>query len=183
MLRLAWTGGYTRYVKVSARPYIVTAAVAILVLAAVTLWHAVRRPHEPDPDDGHDHDDGHGDGPGGHRPRRRRVDVAWAATPPIAGAAVPGPPAPPPLPRPARPAPPVPAAAGGRSGHHFGGGLRVAGGLRLRPHADRPAGAADRLPDRGAGRRLAAHAHGHHLLRRRRAADQGRAGRVAAAGG
>jgi uncharacterized repeat protein (TIGR03943 family) len=79
LLKLAISGDYKRYVKVGLRPYLVVAAIVVLVVAAVSLWHALaaRRassalrggpafrggPAEPD-GDGHGHSHG-------------RFDVAW----------------------------------------------------------------------------------------------------------
>jgi uncharacterized repeat protein (TIGR03943 family) len=64
LLRLALTGDYARYVKVGVRPYLVIAALVILVVAAGSLLPRFRPGH-----DHHEHDHhGHGHG---------RFDVAW----------------------------------------------------------------------------------------------------------
>jgi uncharacterized repeat protein (TIGR03943 family) len=68
LLKLALTGDYARYVKVSVRPYLTAAAVVVLVVAGATL--VTRRTPTVDGEDGHDH--GHG-----------RFDVAWLLVVPM----------------------------------------------------------------------------------------------------
>jgi uncharacterized repeat protein (TIGR03943 family) len=62
LLKLAIAGDFERYVKVGARPYLVTAAIVVILVAVVSLWQSRR----PSPGDDHGHGHAHG-----------RLDVAW----------------------------------------------------------------------------------------------------------
>jgi uncharacterized repeat protein (TIGR03943 family) len=73
LLRIAWTGSYTSYVKVGARPYLYLAGAVITVLALISLGQAIasrRRTYATGGDHGHPH---HG-----------RFDVAWLLVVPLA---------------------------------------------------------------------------------------------------
>ena len=74
LLRLAITGDYTRYVRVAARPYLISAGVAIGALAIASLWQVLR-----------------GRTSGEHL--HGRFDVAWLLVLPLAAVLLLAPPA------------------------------------------------------------------------------------------
>lgn len=55
LLKISFTGTYVRYVKPGALPLLILAGAALVVLAAVTLWQAIRTP-SPAAESDHDHD-------------------------------------------------------------------------------------------------------------------------------
>jgi putative membrane protein len=84
LLRLALTGGYTRYVKVGLRPYLIAAGAVLLLVALASLAQTLHSRHagsgparqHDDSDDHHGHDHGHAH-------RRRGFDVAWLLVAPM----------------------------------------------------------------------------------------------------
>jgi uncharacterized repeat protein (TIGR03943 family) len=74
LLRIALDGDYTRYVKASAKPYLLAAGVVLAAVGLITLVQALRRrPYERDPAQ-RDHEE--------HR--HGRFDVAWLLAAPAA---------------------------------------------------------------------------------------------------
>jgi hypothetical protein len=76
LLRLAWTGGYTNYVKPGARPFLYAAGAVILTVALAIGWLSVRPApppaahHDAAGDDGHHH--------------HRGFDIGWLLVVPMA---------------------------------------------------------------------------------------------------
>jgi uncharacterized repeat protein (TIGR03943 family) len=80
LLRLAISGDYRRYVKIGLRPYLIAAAIVVLVVAAVSLWQSVAARRVPSGSDDHGH--AHG-----------RFDVAWLLVVPMLAVLLIAPPA------------------------------------------------------------------------------------------
>ncbi|MEH1011862.1 TIGR03943 family protein [Micromonospora sp. CPCC 206060] len=104
VLKASFTDLYLRYVKEGLRPFLIAAALVLIVAAVMTLWYDLRpaAANEPDgePDHGHDHgpDHGHDHGPdhghdhgtgGGHHEPR----VGWLLILPVLGLLLIAPPA------------------------------------------------------------------------------------------
>jgi uncharacterized repeat protein (TIGR03943 family) len=71
VLRLTFTGTFTRYVRPEMEPFLIVAGVAIIVVGLVTLVQAIRHV-EPEEAHGHDHEHAH------------RVGAGWLLLAPIA---------------------------------------------------------------------------------------------------
>jgi uncharacterized repeat protein (TIGR03943 family) len=63
LLRLTFTGTYTRYVRPEMEPWLIVAGVAVIVVGLVTLVHAIRHVEPPEAH-GHDHEHAHSVGAG-----------------------------------------------------------------------------------------------------------------------
>lgn len=90
LLKLTVTGTYVRYVKAGLRPLLVAAAVVVLVVAVLSLIHAVRRrrtahEHDSHEQDSHENDRHANDGKDedGHGHAHGRFDVAWLLVVPM----------------------------------------------------------------------------------------------------
>ncbi|MBO4208142.1 TIGR03943 family putative permease subunit [Micromonospora echinofusca] len=90
VLKASFTDLYLRYVKEGLRPFLIAAALVLVVAAVMTLWYDLRpaATAEPDEDHGHDHGHGHGTGGGHHEPR-----VGWLLILPVLGLLLIAPPA------------------------------------------------------------------------------------------
>jgi uncharacterized repeat protein (TIGR03943 family) len=84
LLKIAISGDYRRYVKIGLRPYLIAAAIVVLVVAAVSLWQSLAaRRSVPVPGPASD-DHGHAHG---------RFDVAWLLVLPMLAVLLIAPPA------------------------------------------------------------------------------------------
>ena len=57
LLKISFTGTYVRYVKPGALPLLLLAGAALVLVAGVTLWQAIRLPKQDPVDDPHGHDE------------------------------------------------------------------------------------------------------------------------------
>ncbi len=76
LLKLVLTGQYERYVRVGMRPYLLAGSIALIVVAALSLWPVARRLARHAAPSAGDHDDDHGHAHG-------RFDVAWLLVVPM----------------------------------------------------------------------------------------------------